>query len=153
MKAKLDHIVHENKAKTINSFWFEPEHPLDQIAGQYIEMSIPHDKTDDRGTKRWFTISSSPSDAPLFSITTKFSRPSSTFKSALHKLKIGDSVSISDPMGDFVLPKDDTIPLIFVAGGIGITPFHSIIKWLEDTKQSRDITFLYAAKVEGELIF
>jgi len=153
MKAKLDHIVHENSAKTINSFWFEPQKPLDQIAGQYIEMHIEHDKPDDRGIKRWFTVSSSPSDGPLFSITTKFSEPSSTFKTALHELKKGDTVTISDPMGDFVLPKDSDIPLVFVAGGIGVTPFHSIIKWLHDTKQSRDISLLYAARVEAELVF
>lgn len=153
MKAKLDHIVHENESKTINSFWFEPERPLDYIAGQYIEMTIKHDKPDDRDIKRWFTVSSSPSDAPLISITTKFSKPSSSFKKALLGLKKGDTVIISDPMGDFVLPIDAEIPLTFVAGGIGITPFHSIIKWLHDTKQSRDISLLYAAKTESELVF
>src|SRR5665213_1767695 len=153
MKARLDHIVHENGGKTINSFWFEPERPLDYIAGQYIEMTIKHDKPDDRGIKRWFTVSSSPSDAPLISITTKFSKPSSSFKKALLGSKTGDTVTISDPMGDFVLPIDAKIPLTFVAGGIGITPFHSIIKWLHDTKQSRDISLLYAAKTESELVF
>src|SRR5665213_828787 len=142
MKAELDHIIHENHSKTIKSFWFEPERPLDYIAGQFIMMSIKHDHPDDRGKEHWFTVSSSPSDAPLISITTKFSTPSSSFKTALHKLKPGEHVAISDPMGDFVLPKDRNIPLIFVAGGIGITPFHSIIKWLHDTKQSRDITLL-----------
>jgi glycine betaine catabolism B len=153
MKARLDHIVHENKAKTIKSFWFEPDKALDHIAGQFIEMTLKHDNPDDKGIKRWFTISSSPTDAPLFSITTKFSEPSSTFKSALNKLQIGDSVNIEGPIGDFVLPIDAQIPLTFVAGGIGITPFHSILKWLYDTKQSRDITLIYAARTEAELVF
>jgi ferredoxin-NADP reductase len=153
MKAKLDHIVHENDSKTINSFWFEPDVPLDYIAGQFIEMTIEHDNPDERGIKHWFTVSSSPSDAPLISITTKLSDPGSSFKKVLHGLRKGDQVTISDPMGDFVLPKDPEIPLIFVAGGIGITPFHSIIKWLSDTKQSRDISLLYAARVESELVF
>src|ERR1035438_226526 len=98
MKAKLDHIVHENDSKTINSFWFDPERPLDYIAGQFIEMTIEHDEPDDRGIKRWFTVSSSPCDAPLISITTKFSDPSSSFKKALHGLKKADQVTISDPM-------------------------------------------------------
>jgi ferredoxin-NADP reductase len=56
-------------------------------------------------------------------------------------------------MGDFVLPKDSEIPLIFVAGGIGITPFHSIIQWLHDTKQERDITFIYRVPTEREEVF
>ncbi len=116
---------------------------------------MPHDSPDERGIKHWFTISSSPTDAPLISITTKFPtpNPSSSFKTALKNLKIGNSVSISDPMGDFVLPKDSRIPLVFVAGGIGITPFHSIIKWLIDTKQERDITFIYSVKNESEEVF
>ena len=87
------------------------------------------------------------------SITTKFSEESSSFKQTLQGLREGDEVIISDPMGDFVLPKDKSIPLIFVAGGIGITPYHSIIKWLSDTKQSRDINLIYAANSIGELVF
>ncbi len=153
MKAKLDHIVHEDQTKMIISFWFETDKTLDHIAGQFIEMTIHHPNADDRGDKRWFTISSSPTDAPLMSITTKFASTSSSFKQALHDLKKGDEVTISSPMGDFVLPKDDSIPLIFVSGGIGITPYHSIIKWLSDTKQSRDIKLIYAANNIGEMVF
>jgi ferredoxin-NADP reductase len=154
MKATLVRTHIENLAKNVRTFWFEPERPLDQISGQYIEMTLHHAKPDDRGEKRWFTLSSSPTDAPLVSITTKFAgEVGSSFKKALGKLKPGDTVSVSDPMGDFVLPKDNTIPLIFVAGGIGITPFHSIIKWLHDTKQERDIRFIYSIATERELVF
>jgi ferredoxin-NADP reductase len=154
MKATLVRTHIENFAKNIRTFWFEPELPLDQISGQYIEMTLHHDKPDDRGEKRWFTLSSSPTDAPLVSITTIFAADKgSSFKQALAKLKPGDTLSISDPMGDFVLPKDSTIPLVFVAGGIGITPFHSIIKWLYDTKQARDISFIYSVATEHELVF
>lgn len=148
MKATLDHIHRE--ADNIKSFWFKTEKPIDHIAGQYIEMTIAHDHPDERGIRHWFTLSSSPTDAPLVSITTKFAEKSSTFKSHLHKLKPGNNVEMSEPMGDFVLPKDSSIPLVFVAGGIGITPFHSIIKWLSDTKQERDITFIYAVSNEHE---
>jgi glycine betaine catabolism B len=154
MKAKLVRRHTENLAKNIISFWFEPEKPLDHIAGQYVEMTLRHDKPDERGQKRWFTLSSSPTDAPLFSITTKFaSEHGSSFKQALHKLKLGDDVLVSEPMGDFVLPIDGQIPLVFVAGGIGITPFHSIIKWLHDTRQEREITFLYGVNDEHEIVF
>jgi ferredoxin-NADP reductase len=56
-------------------------------------------------------------------------------------------------MGDFVLPIDHTIPLVFVAGGIGLTPFHSMLEWLADTGQVRDIKFIYAVRNENEIIF
>lgn len=151
MKARLDHL--ESLTPDIKTLWFKPERPINYISGQFIEMILIHPNPDDRGTRRWFTLSSSPTDAPLVSITTKFSDKSSTFKVALSNLKPGDSLNISEPMGDFVLPKDPTIPLVFVAGGIGITPYHSIIRWLLKTEQERSITFLYAASNEHELVF
>src|SRR5579864_7110707 len=142
MKATL--VRTHKEAANISTYWWRTEKAVDYIAGQYIEMTLPHSQPDERGTKHWFTLSSSPTDAPLVSNTTKFAEKSSTFKLALRRLKPGDSVTISEPMGDFVLPKDASIPLVFVAGGIGITPFHSIIKWLHDTKQSRNLTFIYS---------
>jgi ferredoxin-NADP reductase len=51
------------------------------------------------------------------------------------------------------LPKLIQTPLIFVAGGIGITPFHSILKWLTATHEQRPIKFIYAVRVEDEIIF
>ena len=147
----MDHVHKETDS--ITTFWWRAEKPVDYIAGQYIEMTLPHEHPDERGIKHWFTLSSSPTDAPLVSNTTKFAERSSSFKTALRKLKPGDSVDITEPMGDFVLPKDASIPMVFVAGGIGITPFHSIIKWLYDTKQERDITLLYAVNNEHEMVF
>ena len=150
MNATLHHIVDE--AESIRSFFFKPERPLRYIAGQFIEMTLPHDHADDRGVKRWFTLSSAPGHE-LISITTKHAELSSTFKQALWSLQPGDTVSISEPMGDFVLPIDASKPLVFVAGGIGITPFHSIVQWLKDTKQTRHITFIYSVKTEEEIVF
>jgi ferredoxin-NADP reductase len=60
---------------------------------------------------------------------------------------------MSDPMGDFVLPKYIQTPLIFVAGGIGITPFHSMLSWLADTKESRSINLLYGVHSEEDIVF
>lgn len=153
MKAKLVRRHAESLAGNVVSFWFEAEQPIDYVAGQYMEMSLPHKAPDGRGQKRWFTLSSSPTDAPLVSITTKFAERSSSFKAALRALKVGSVVHLSGPFGDFVLPVDSARPLVFVAGGIGITPFHSIVKFLHDTKQQRDIAFLYSVNSERDMIF
>lgn len=140
-------------AKNIRMFWFKPEHRLDYVAGQYIEMTLPHDTADDRGQKRWFTLSSSPSEEML-AITTKFAGDSaSTFKKKLFSLEPGAEIHISEPMGDFVLPKDTTLPLTFVAGGIGVTPMRSMVKWLTDTKEQRQIHVIYAVRDRAELAF
>jgi ferredoxin-NADP reductase len=150
MKAILDHTQQE--ASNITTFFFRPERPLRYIAGQYIEMTLQHDQPDDRGVRRWFTLSSAPGHEHI-TITTKHAEKSSTFKSHLWALQPGDAVEISEPMGDFVLPKDETQPLVFVAGGIGITPFHSIVQSLIDAGQSRQIQFLYSVHSADEIVF
>lgn len=143
----------EDAAHNIKTFWFKPERPVRYTAGQFTEINLPHDNPDDRGIKRWFTLSSSPTD-DMVSITTKFaSHQSSTFKQHLRELKPGTPLKLADPMGDFVLPKDPTIPLVFVAGGMGITPMHSMIKYLLETGEKRDIHLIYAVTEEDELAF
>jgi glycine betaine catabolism B len=143
----------EGIAQNILTFWFEPEKKPDYIAGQFIEMFLPHPNPDERGIKHWFTLSSSPTE-PLISITTKFTPGrSSTFKQTLRALKPGDSIRIIEPMGDFVLPKHKATPLLFVAGGIGVTPMRSMVKWLQDTGERRNITLLYAASSADEFVF
>jgi ferredoxin-NADP reductase len=139
---------------TIRTFWFEPERPMQYTAGQFTELTLKHPEPDERGVKRWFTLSSSPTDE-LVSITTRYAGDdkSSTFKKTLFALQPGDKVELADAMGDFVLPKHVQTPLIFVAGGIGITPFHSMFKWLADTGEQRDIRFLYAVNTEDDIIF
>lgn len=151
MNVTLDHI--EPVADNIHTLWFKPEKKGGYIAGQYIEMYLPHEQPDDRGQKRWFTLSSSPTES-LIAITTKhYGDPISTFKQHLFALRPGDTVQISEPMGDFVLPKDTTIPLVFVVGGIGVTPVRSMVKWLLDTAEKRDVTVVYGAKTLGEVAF
>ena len=149
---KITYTRSEKTAKNIITFLFKTPQKLKYLPGQFIEINLPHSNPDKLGTKRWFTLSSSPTE-DLISITTKFSVPSSTFKNTLLKLEPNQEINISDPMGDFVLPKDATIPLVFVAGGIGVTPYRSMIKHLIDSKIPRDITLLYAAKESAELAF
>lgn len=151
MKVFFDH--EQPESTNISTFFFEPEEPVSYTAGQFIELTIPHENPDERGIKRWFTISSSPTHE-LLSITTQFTKANgSSFKEALRNLTSGIAVSISNPMGDFVLPKLMQTPLIFVAGGVGVTPFHSIFSWMTDMHESRPIKFLYAVPTEDEIIF
>lgn len=150
MRLSFDHKKQE--ANNIYSFFFKPESHLDFTAGQYIELSLPHKNPDDRGIKRWFTISSAPTEE-LVSITTKIIDSSSSYKQAMLKLEVNDQLSFTGPMGDFVLPKLIQTPLVFIAGGIGITPYHSIVSWLKATHEDRPIQFIYGVKSEEEIIF
>lgn len=126
---------------------------MQYTAGQFTEFQLPHENPDDRGIKRWFTLSSSPSDE-LVSITTKFAgETASSFKKNLWNLPVGTELDFAEAMGDFVLPKDPSIPLVFVAGGLGITPFHSILSYLIATKEKRQIEALLAFNEPGDVLF
>jgi len=151
MKAVLDHT--HDEAANIRTFFFKPERPVQYTAGQYAEWTLKHPNPDKRGLKRWFTISSSPNDE-FVTLTTKYAGDKgSSFKRALFKMQPGDEILMSDPMGDFVLPKLIQTPLVFVAGGIGITPFHSILTWLAQTGEERPIKLLYGVRNEDEIVF
>lgn len=145
-------ISKEQITPSITTFWFEPKAAPDYVAGQFIELTLPHDNADDRGDRRWFTLSSSPTEA-LLGITTKLSEEPSSFMKKLFSLEPGATITMSAAMGDFVLPKDATIPLIFVVGGIGVTPVRSMLTWLADNNEQRDITVLYAVSGVQEAAF
>lgn len=150
MKMKFDHAAPE--APGICSFHFAPEKPIDYVPGQFVDLSLPLDGPDKPFTMRQFTLSSSPTEKHL-SITTRLDDRSGPFKQALKALAPGDIVDMTDPIGDFVLPIDITRPLIFVAGGIGITPFRSMLAWLADKEEKRLIKLMYAVRTEDDIIF
>lgn len=135
------------------TFWFRPEQPLRFEAGQYAQLTVPHATVDNLGQTRWMSIASAPGEE-LIAVLTAFptSRPSS-YKQALKALNIGNTVTFGDPFGDFVLPKNVGVPLVFVAGGIGIAPVLSMVKWLESRGETRDIRLVYSASSPEELAF
>lgn len=151
MKAIFDHT--RDEAANIRTFFFKPEKPVHYTAGQYTELTLPHKHPDNRGVRRWFTLSSAPENEFL-TITTKHAgEKGSSFKKALWDLRPGTEVHMAEPMGDFVLPKLIQTPLVFVAGGIGLTPFHSMAEWLAATGETRPIKFIYGVRSEDEIIF
>lgn len=150
MKATLEHS--EACTRDTYTFWFRPAGKFSYIAGQFIELSLPHADGDSRDFRRWFTLSSSPTE-PLLAITTRLREPMSPFKQALAALQPGDTVTISEPMGDFVLPKDPSVPIVFVAGGIGITPVRSMVKFLHDNQAHRTMHLIYGATTVDDLAF
>ena len=133
---RLHHI--EQITADVYTFWFTPNKPLDYTAGQFTELTLPHEAADSRGIKRWFTLSSSPTEQ-LLGITTKLAEQPSSFMKSLFSLQPGDVVNFSAAMGDFVLPINKTIPLLFVVGGIGVTPLRSMMQWLKDSNQKSQI--------------
>ena len=120
--------------------------------GQYMEWTLGHQDPDSRGNRRYFTLASSPTEQNL-RLGVKFYNESSTYKKALLAMKGNTEITASQIAGDFTLPLDPNQKCVFLAGGIGITPFRSMIKYMLDTHQRRTITLVYAAKNIDELIY
>jgi ferredoxin-NADP reductase len=122
----LQYLRKEHIAKDVYSFYFKRnDATFTFLSGQYIRMVLPHDSPDDRGTARFFTIASSPNNLEECVITTKVT--SSSFKNTLYNLSPGQHVQFWGPLGNFVLHNNIHNPIVFLAGGMGITPFYSMI--------------------------
>jgi ferredoxin-NADP reductase len=107
------------------AFAFERPAGFEFTAGQYLTITL-HDPlyTDEKGNSRTFSIASPPQDAGRLVVATRMT--GSALKRSLAEAPLGTPVSIFGPVGDFTLGPDPT-PVVFIAGGIGITPFRSML--------------------------
>lgn len=149
---QLKFVRRVKEAEGIYSYIFTMPKDFRFRAGQYMEWTIAHNKTDSRGNRRYLTIASSPTEQNLM-FTIKHPQPASAFKQKLDEFKPGDTILASRLAGDFTLPNNVNKKVAFMAGGIGVTPFRSMIKYVADKKQPRDITLIYSANGPEELSF
>lgn len=147
-KKKLSADVYEFVWKIINS----SSNKLSFKAGQYLEWTLGHDKVDMRGNRRYFTIASSPTENGV-RLGVKFYDNSSSFKKKLISLVPGDRMIASQLAGDFVLPNDTNKKLAFIAGGIGITPFRSMVKQMVDSGEKRNVVLLFSNKTPQDIVY
>lgn len=131
---------------------FALKRPLKYKAGQYMEFTLPHQGTDSRGSRRYFTLASSPTEKDL-RLGVKFYAKGSSFKRAMQRMNSQTRFAAAQLSGDFVLPDDQGQKLAFIAGGIGVTPFRSMLKYLTDTNDQRDVTLLYSEKTVAAVAY
>ncbi len=139
-------------AKDTFEYIFEKPFGFTFVPGQYLEWMLPHQKSDERGIRRYFTIASSPTEADVH-LSLKHMPNGSSYKAALQTLDNGQPVIASQLAGDFVLPKDTTKKLGFIAGGIGVTPFRSHIKYMVDSGKAHDTVLYYCNKTQAEIAY
>lgn len=153
---KLRFLEKKMEIENVYTFSFEPfdsalgkpDSKASWQPGQYLHYELPHPETDDRGVERWFTISAPPF-TQLITITTRFdTERSSTFKQALQKLEPGAEILAGEPRGDFLLDPDASRHIL-IAGGIGVTPYHSMILQLDHDNKPINIDLLYANRDEN----
>lgn len=133
-------------------FVFRTDKQLVYRPGQYMEWTLPHSHIDNRGNRRYFTLASSPTEQTL-RLGVKFYEPSSSYKQALIDMTTTTDMIAAQVSGDFVLPRNAKTKLVFIAGGIGVTPFRSMVKYLLDSHEQRDIVMLYAANSPQDIAY
>jgi ferredoxin-NADP reductase len=115
----------ETVAERTMAFHFDRPAGFEFKAGQTLDLTlIDPAETDAEGNTRTFSIASAPQAPDLFFATRI---RTSAFKRVLSSVPIETSVEAEGPMGSFTLHRNVTKPAVFLAGGIGITPFRSII--------------------------
>lgn len=115
----------------------------DYRPGAYFWVELPdrgHD--DEKGLRRHISLVTSPTESGLVGLATRLR--DSAFKRTLAELEVGDEVEVEEPKGSFLLPEDTSAEYVFVAGGIGITVFRSMLRYIADERLPYRVTLVYS---------
>jgi ferredoxin-NADP reductase len=116
---------------------------VDFRPGQYFWVELPdRGYEDEKGLRRHISVVTSPTERGVLGLCTRLR--DTAFKKTLVELELGDEVEVEEPKGDYRLPEDTSSHYVFVAGGIGITVFHSMLRWIADTGAPYRVTLVYS---------
>lgn len=145
-------IERKKLAAGLYEFSFLPDRAVQYAPGQYMEWTLPHASADRRGIRRFFTIASAPSEEHV-KLGVRIGQKPSSFKKALVQLPEESVLTACNVAGDFTLPRDANHKLVFIAGGIGVTPFRSMIQHCLATSDRRDIVLFYACATDTDFAY
>lgn len=128
----------------------EGKRKFEHTAGQYAFFDIGSVYNDPKGPVRHFTIASSPTEEFIL-ISTRIR--DSPYKKQLDSLQNGTKVKVRGPLGKFTLHEDYSKPAIFLSGGIGVTPFRSMIKYATDKNLPVRIIMFDSNKNQENILF
>ncbi len=119
--------------------------------GQFVDLTLDNPKyQDDKGKTRAFSIASSPLDNYLMTATRL---TDSAMKKSLAELELASLVHVDGPLGSFRLHSDKSVPAVMLTGGIGITPFRSIIKDATENNSEQKLLLIYSNRAPEDAIF
>jgi ferredoxin-NADP reductase len=125
---------------------------VDFRAGQYFWVTLldpPYD--DEKGPRRHISVATSPNERGALGLATRLR--DTAFKRSLAELEVGDEVEVEHPKGDFVLPAETDLPYVFVAGGIGITVFRSMLLYIAEEGLPHRVTLVYSNRDRASAAF
>lgn len=138
---KIKLLEHKEATKDTFEFIFEKPAGFHFVPGQYGGFTLIHpQETDAGGMTRRFSLFSSP-DEEYIKIVTRIQN--SAYKRVLKALPVGSEIKLAGPVGKFILHEDTSVPAVFIAGGIGITPFHSMIQYATEHQSPQKIYLFY----------
>ena len=142
-------IKKETIADGTMAFHFTKPDRFEFRAGQFADYTlIDPPETDAEGNTRGFSLVQAPFEADLVAATRM---RDTAFKRVLKNLPIGTEVKLDAPYGDFRLHQNESTPAVFIIGGIGVTPVHSMVAQATHDKTSHKITLLHASRTPADL--
>lgn len=131
---------------------FSLREPVSFKPGQFFFVTLLNPPyTDQEGSGRHFSIVNSPTQNTILQMATRLR--DSAFKKSLQELPLGTEVEVGPIGGSFVLPEDTTRPLVFIAGGIGITPYISMLQYIKEKNLPYPVTLLYSNRNKKSTAF
>jgi ferredoxin-NADP reductase len=150
MKARL--VAIDRVAEETAGFTFDVEAPFAFDAGQTCDLTIRSPQyQDEKGSIRTFSIASTPAEAPRITVATRLT--GSAFKRSLLEAPVGFEVEVDGPSGSFTLHRNTAKSAVFFAGGIGITPFRSIIGDATLRRLPHRLTLFYSNRTPASAAF
>ncbi len=138
-------------AKGTMAFYFDRPAGFTFKAGQFIDLSLPNlSKSDPEGHKRALTLASAPSEQQLM-VATRLR--DTAFIRMLAEMTLGTTIDLEGPFGQIILPTDDFRTMVLLAGGIGITPFRSMLVEAGHHKLSHRLILIYSNRHPEDAAF
>ena len=120
--------------------------------GAYFWVELPErGHADEKGLRRHISLVTSPTEEGVVGLATRIR--DTAFKRTLAELEVGDEVIVEEPKGTFLLPEETDEKYVFVAGGIGITVFRCMLRYVADERLPYEITLVYSNRDQESAAF
>lgn len=125
--------------------------PFDFLPGQFLQVEV--EPNPGKAVRRSYTIASSPTQRAYVELTVKREEQGAVSRHLHDAVKVGDLIKSTGPFGAFTFTGTDAESIVLIAGGVGITPMMSVLRYLTDTAWPGEIFFIYGARSTDEFVF